>query len=151
MTTTWLIRLARRITVGVTVFNAVTAVSGGVAIILTGGLGMSASMLYNSPFDSFLWPGIILIAIVGGTQLVAAVLILARRSSALLWVAVAGFSMVIWIFVETGIIGGFSWLQGLYFATGLLQIILVVGILAAAVRENTAVFTSAPPRVIGQK
>ncbi|TLP94463.1 hypothetical protein FEF26_11725 [Nesterenkonia salmonea] len=94
MTTTWLIRLARRITVGVTVFNAVTAVSGGVAIILTGGLGMSASMLYNSPFDSFLWPGIILIAIVGGTQLVAAVLILARRSSALLWVAVAGFSMV---------------------------------------------------------
>ncbi|WP_208012887.1 hypothetical protein, partial [Nesterenkonia salmonea] len=46
---------------------------------------------------------------------------------------------------------GFSWLQGLYFATGLLQIILVVGILAAAVRENTAVFTSAPPRVIGQK
>ncbi|WP_146340677.1 hypothetical protein [Nesterenkonia sp. NBAIMH1] len=145
MKTLALIRLAWRITVGVTLFNAVTAVAGGVAIVLTGGLGMPASMLSNSSFDSFLWPGIILVVIVGGTQLVAAVLTIARQSSAPLWVAVAGCSMVIWIFVETVLIEGFSWLQGLYFATGLLQLILVIGILTAAARGNTAVFLMAQP------
>ncbi|WP_258934239.1 hypothetical protein [Nesterenkonia pannonica] len=105
MKTLALIRLAWRITVGVTLFNAVTAVAG-CCDRPHRGLGMPASMLSNSSFDSFLWPGIILVVIVGGTQLVAAVLTIARQSSAPLWVAVAGCSMVIWIFVETVLIEG---------------------------------------------
>lgn len=55
-------------------------------------------------------------------------LLLGRRSS-LPWAAVAGFGMVIWIFVETGIIAGISWLQVLYFATGVTQLVLVLALL----------------------
>jgi hypothetical protein len=67
--------------------------------------------------------------VVGGSQTLAAVLLLARRTSALLWSAVAGFVMMIWIFVETGIIRGLSWLQWVYFVTGAVQVILVLALL----------------------
>lgn len=112
----------------VSIFNAVSAVAGGVAI-LAGWLVMPTSMLANGPFDSFLWPGIVLIGVVGGTQLAASVLLILRRESCLVWSAVAGFGMVIWIFVETGIIAGLSWLQVVYFATGAIQLVLVLALL----------------------
>ncbi|CAN5446348.1 hypothetical protein BH10ACT7_BH10ACT7_04050 [soil metagenome] len=110
------------------VFNTVSAVAGGVAV-LGGWLGMPTSMLSNGPFDTFLWPGIVLLVVVGGTQLIASVLLIRRRESSLVWSAVAGFGMVIWIFVETGIIAGISWLQVVYFATGTIQLILVLALL----------------------
>lgn len=113
----------------VAIFNALSAVGGGAAILLTNGLGMPASMLEGGPFTSFLWPGIILLMVVGGTQSLAVGLLLTRRPSAPLWTAVAGFGMIIWIFVETGIIRGLSWLQAIYFTTGIIEVALVLALL----------------------
>lgn len=118
----------------ITVFHALSAVGGGIGILATGGLGMPASLLAGGPFTSFLWPGILLVVVIGGTQTVAAVLLIARRESGLVWSAVAGFGMIIWIFVETGIIRGLSWLQVLYFAGGCLQLLLVVVLLGGVRR-----------------
>lgn len=115
--------------VALTLLQTLSAIGGGIAILLTNGLGMPLTMLANGPFDSFLWPGVILLAVVGGTQALAATLLVRRRESALLWTAVAGFGMMIWIFIETGIIAGLSWLQVIYFATGMLQLVLVLGLL----------------------
>ncbi len=116
----------------VSVFNALSAIAGGIAILATDGLGMPSSMLAGGPFTTFTWPGLILLVVVGGSQTLAAVLLITRRPSALLWSAVAGFGMMIWIFVETGIIRGLSWLQVVYFATGALQVILVLALLGVA-------------------
>ncbi|WP_309688523.1 hypothetical protein [Microbacterium foliorum] len=69
---------------------------------------------------------------VGGSQALAAGLLLARRESALLWSAIAGFGMIVWIFTETGMIRGMSWLQVLYFATGITQLVLVMAMLGVA-------------------
>lgn len=113
----------------VTVFNALSALVSGVAMLLTDGLGMPLSFLETSPFTSFLWPGVVLVVVVGGTQAFAAVLLTLRREAALLWSAVAGFGMLIWIFIETGLIREWSWLQILYFATGVVQLALVLGLL----------------------
>ena len=110
-------------------FNALSAVGGGIAILLTDGLGMPASMLAGSPFSSFTWPAVILILVIGGSQAVAAVLLIARREAALVASAIAGLGMLVWIFTETGIIAGISWLQILYFATGLAQVALVIALL----------------------
>lgn len=115
--------------VAVALFNAASAVGGGIAILATSGLGMPISMLTSSPFSSFTWPAVILIVVVGGTQLLAAALLLARRETALLWSAVAAMTILIWIFVETGMIGGNSWLQVLYFATGAAEFVLVLALL----------------------
>jgi hypothetical protein len=130
-------RFARGALLVVTIFNALSALTGGAAI-LTGWLRMPQSLLESSPFDSFFWPGIILVIIVGGTQTVAAVLLLRRSGSSLAWAAVAGFGMTIWIFVETGIIAGLSWLQVLYFATGTIQLVLVLAQLGVVKRIVTA-------------
>jgi hypothetical protein len=115
--------------VALTVFNVLSAVAGGVGILATNGLGMPSSFLASGPFTTFLWPGLILLVVIGGTQALAAGLLLGRREPGLLWSAVAGFGMVIWIFTETGLIRGFSWLQVLYFGTGTAQIVLVLVLL----------------------
>jgi len=122
-------RAVRWALVIVSAFNALSAIGGGIAILATNGLGMPLSMLSSGPFSSFTGPGLILLIVIGGTQTAAAVLLLRRSPSALAWAAVAGFGMVIWIFVETGIIAGMSWLQVLYFATGVLQLALVLALL----------------------
>ncbi len=113
----------------ITVFNALSAVAGGIAILATNGLGMPLSMLKNGPFNSFTAPGIILLVVVGGSQVVSGVLLLMRKESAYVWTSIAGFGIVIWIFVEVAIIEATAWLQVLYFSTGLAQLIAVVVLL----------------------
>jgi hypothetical protein len=55
--------------------------------------------------------------------------LLRGRPSSLPWSAVAGFAMIIWILVETVIVGGFSLLQGLYFIVGVAELVLVLALL----------------------
>ncbi|WP_143874607.1 hypothetical protein [Nostoc linckia] len=118
--------------VGVTAFQAVSALAGGVAMLATDGLGMPVTFLESGLFTSFLIPGLILLFVLGGTQTLATVLLVARRESALLWTAVAGFGVMIWIYVETAMIAGSSFLQDLYFATGTVQLVLVLALLGVA-------------------
>jgi hypothetical protein len=85
------------------VLTALCVVStiAGFAYLGPGGApGWSASFLAGSPFTSYLWPGIILLVVVGGSQLIAFLLLWKRRSSAPFWAALAGFAMVIWIIAE---------------------------------------------------
>lgn len=110
-------------------FNTLSAIGGGVGMLATNGLGMPLSALAGSPFSSFAIPAGVLIVVVGGTQGLAAGLLAARRESGLLWSAVAALGMLIWIFVETVVIRGGSWLQALYFTTGMLQIVVVLALL----------------------
>lgn len=117
------------VTLVVTAFNALSAVGGGIAVLLTDGLGMPQSALAGGPFSSFALPGLVLVIVVGGTQSLATGLLIARRESALLWTAVAGVGMLIWMFVEIMIIGGGAWLQVLYFSTGIIQTALVFALL----------------------
>lgn len=116
----------------VSAFNTLSAAAGGVGMLVTNGLGMPPAMLDGSPFSSFAVPALVLLVVVGGTQAVATWLLVARRESALAWAAVAGFGMLIWIFVETMVIRGGSWLQVLYFSTGVIQIALVLALLGVA-------------------
>lgn len=113
----------------VTVFNALSSIVSGIAMLATGGLGMPLSFLETSPFPSFTLPGLILVLVVGGSQALAAGLLMARRESSLLWSAVAGFGMLIWIFTEIVLIREAAWLQVLYFATGTVQLIMVFALL----------------------
>ncbi|MGT2460696.1 hypothetical protein [Sinomonas atrocyanea] len=124
-----LTRVSLWIAVAVAGFNALSGIAGGAGMMLTDGLGMPRSFLDNSPFSSFLLPALILLVVVGGTQAVAFVQLARRSWSALLWNAIAGFGMVIWIAVELMMIRQFTWLQVLYLATGLLQLALSLGLL----------------------
>jgi hypothetical protein len=121
--------VAYRTLVAVTLFNAVSAVGGGIGMVVADGLGMPKSLLTDSPFSTFLLPGLILAAVVGGTQTIASVRLLQHRRSAFLWSAVAGFGMVIWVVSEVGFIHVLGWAQMIYLVSGLLQLVLVLSLL----------------------
>jgi len=121
------------------VFGALSALIGAVLAIAANGAGVPLESLKNSPFTSYFIPGLILGVVVGGTQLAAAIALLAKRDLALLLSAVAGFGMLIWIFVEVAMIQQFSWLQGAYFILGSLELILVFALLG--------IFPAAGPRL----
>lgn len=98
-------------------------------MVVADGLSMPKSLLTDSPFATFVVPGLILAAVVGGTQSVASVLLLRHGRSALVWSAVAGFGMVIWIVGEVGYIHVLGWAQLIYLVSGLLQLVLVFSLL----------------------
>ncbi|MEO9151009.1 MAG: hypothetical protein ABI243_01310 [Lapillicoccus sp.] len=107
-------------------FGAASAVAGLVIAVPGGGGGMPLDTLKDTPFTSFVIPGLILgLVVVGGTQLAAAVSMLRADSHRLLLASVAGFGMVIWIFAELAMIG-YSVLQPVYFALGVVELVLVL-------------------------
>jgi len=141
--------LAYRSLVVVSLFHALSAVGGGIGMVVANGLSMPKSLLANSPFTTFLLPGLILAVVVGGTQTMASVRLLQHRPSALLWSAVAGFGMTIWIIAEIGFIQALTWAQLIYVVTGLTQLLLVfslLGIVSWLPREIAAGHT---PRGFG--
>jgi len=121
--------VAYRSLVIVSIFHALSAVGGGLGMVVADGLSMPKSLLANSPFTTFLFPGLILAVVVGGTQTMASLRLLQHRPSALLWSAVAGFGMTIWIVAEIGFLQVLSWAQLTYVVSGLLQLLLVFSLL----------------------
>ena len=62
------------------------------------------------------------------------------EGAALLLSAVAGFGMLIWIFVELALIRHYSWLQAAYFGLGALELILVLVLLGIIPPVGSASF-----------
>lgn len=87
-------------------------------------LQMPIDMLKNSPFRSFLIPGIILFLVNGVGNIVSAVLCFKMHRIAGFAGMFFGFGLIIWLFVQINMIGGGSWLQYLYFVLGLLELLL---------------------------
>lgn len=127
--------MKRWIRITLTVLTAmvgVTAIAGGVALVVgaatsstAGGAVPDSSYLGGSPFPSYLVPGIALAVIVGGTQVLAAMLTGRGSPAGPFAAAVAGFGLLIWIFVQMMFIP-FSPLQAIYFAAGLAELGLVL-------------------------
>jgi hypothetical protein len=113
----------------ISAFNALSALGGGIGMVAADGLSMPKSMLADTPFSTFAIPGLILVLVVGGTQAAATWSLVACRGSALLWSAVAGFGMLIWIVTEVGFIHALTYAQVIYLVTGLVQLILVLSLL----------------------
>lgn len=118
----------RRSLFAVAAFNLVSALGGAWGLISGGivAMGLPLSYLDGTPFDSYFWPGVILLFVVGGTQAVALVAQVRRLRVAWGLHAVAGFGMMLWIFVEMAMLSVFSVLHVIYFATGLVQCVLVM-------------------------
>ena len=118
-----------RILAALAVFGALSSIVGAVLGVAANGGGVPLEHLANSPFSSYVVPGLILGVVVGGTQLAAAIALLTRHRTALMLSAVAGFGMLIWIFAELAIIRQYSWLQAAYFSLGAMELIIVLVLL----------------------
>ncbi|CAN7434244.1 hypothetical protein LJR045_002816 [Microbacterium sp. LjRoot45] len=112
-------------------FQAVSALVGCAGLTFGGGLGIPLEWLEATPFDSYVWPGIVLGVVVGGAQAVALGAHHARYRLAWGLHAAAGIVMMVWIFVEISLLLVWSPLHGVYFVTGTVQVVLAVIALGA--------------------
>jgi len=108
-------------------FLALTAFGGGIAL-LAGLYAPPVEMLAGSPFKTYTVPGLALFVLVGGSALVAMILMIRRHPTAALASAAAGGIIIIFEIVEVMVIGspaGISRdLQIFYFTLGGLIILL---------------------------
>lgn len=112
-------------------FNLASALAGMIGLTVFGGMGIPSEWMEGSGFTSFFWPGIILGVVVGGAQALALAAQLSSRRLAWGLHAAAGLVMMIWIFVEIALMLVWSPLQGIYFVTGLVQVVGAVLALGA--------------------
>lgn len=131
---------AHRLLVVLLCFGALSAIGGGVLGVVANGAGVPLEYLHGTPFTSYVIPGLILGVVVGGTQGLAAIATQRQHPSGAIAVTVAGFGMIIWIYVELAITG-YSWLQTVYLAVGIGEVLLALvlaGVLRPATREKRA-------------
>ena len=106
---------------GLLLFNGVTAAGGGLAL-MTNWIPEQASWVRETGFPSNYFPGVILLAVVGGSSLIAAIAMVKRSDGWQLTSIVAGTVMVFWIIGEVASIRGFHFLQVIYLVTGALVV-----------------------------
>ncbi len=110
-----------RTLLGLLLFNAVTAIGGGLAL-MTGWIPEQPSWVEHNDFAGNYFPGVILFAVVGGTSLVAAVAMVKRSTSWELAALLSGVVMLVWIVGEIASIRAFHVLQVVYLVTGALVV-----------------------------
>ena len=115
---------ARKTLLGLLVFNGLTAVAGGLAL-MTEWIPEQASWVRHTDFPSNYFPGVILMAVVGGSSLIAAAALLKRSDGWELASIVAGTIMLFWIIGEVASIREYHFLQAIYLVTGVLVVALV--------------------------
>lgn len=108
-------------------FVAITASLSGMLMITNpdgGIMSLQLSLLQNSPFKSFLIPGIVLLVLVGGVNLIAVFFNMQHHSKRYNWAMAGGIILCGWIIVEMILINAASWLQYIYLGIGLLIILI---------------------------
>lgn len=110
-----------QVLLGLLLFNGLSATGGGLAL-MTDWIPEQASWVRDTDFPSNYFPGVILMAVVGGSSLIAATALLKRSDGWQLASIVAGTIMVFWIIGEVASIGGFHFLQVIYLVTGALVV-----------------------------
>ena len=131
-------RLLRLALIILDAFLGLTAIAGGIGL-LTGSNAPTLEWLANSPFRSYTIPGLALLVIVGGTALVATVMMIRRHPSAVIVSGLAGVIIMGFEIVEVIFIGSpeglARTLQIFYFTLGLL-IVVLAAILWASMRRD---------------
>jgi hypothetical protein len=114
-------RRGSKVLLGLLLFNGLTATVGGLAL-MTDWIPEQASWVRDTDFPSNYFPGVILMAAVGGSSLIAAAGMVKRSDGWQLASIVAGTIMVFWIIGEVASIRGFHLLQVIYLVTGALVV-----------------------------
>jgi len=110
-----------KLLLGLLLVNGLSATGGGLAL-MTDWIPEQESWVRDTGFPSNYFPGVILMAIVGGSSLIAAVALVKRSYGWELASIVAGAVMVFWIIGEVASIRAFHFLQVIYLVTGALVV-----------------------------
>jgi hypothetical protein len=114
-------RRQAKVLLGLLLFNGLSATVGGLAL-MTDWIPEQASWVRDTDFPSNYFPGVILMAVVGGSSLIAAAGLVKSSDGWQLASIVAGTITVFWIIGEVASIRGFHFLQVIYLVTGALVV-----------------------------
>ena len=115
--------MLRTVVIALDLIIGVAAVAGGV-YLLAGARGLSQEWLRGTSFRTFLWPGLVLLVLVGGSLLAAAALLIAQAHVGRLVSVEAGVVLLGWTGVLLATAGYRHWLQLLSVALGLAVVVL---------------------------
>jgi hypothetical protein len=110
-----------KVLLGLLLFNGLSATFGGLAL-MADWIPEQASWVRDTDFPSNYFPGVILMAVVGGSSLIAAAGLVKRSDGWQLASIVAGTIMVFWIIGEVASIRAFHFLLVIYLVTGALVV-----------------------------
>jgi vacuolar-type H+-ATPase subunit I/STV1 len=103
---------------------------GGVAVLNpVNPMGISVDVLQNSPFSSFLIPGIILFLVVGVGNIFAAAVLIKRFKYSLYISHFMGLALVGWIVVQCIMMRTINILHTIYFAIGAVETVLSLNLI----------------------
>jgi hypothetical protein len=108
---------------GLLAFGAVNAFGGGY-YGLSGAKGVPTEWLKGSPFSDYFIPSLILLVVVGGSFMVAAMAVVTGLRIARLAALTAGIVVLGWLAAQLVIIGYVSWMQPTTAIAGLLVLVL---------------------------
>ena len=112
-----------RLLFGLHVFVGIGAMMGGLAAITNPDqpLGVPIEILKNSPFSSFLIPGIILFTIIGLGNVIGAYMFHFKLRIQGYISSIFSWALVIWIIVQCVMLNTIAFLHILFFTIGLIQ------------------------------
>jgi hypothetical protein len=118
--------VSRTALIAVEIFVAAGAAYGGVGLIADNKIKIDDTWLATTPFATWTWPGILLLAVVALPMTVAAALESFRRPSAYARSLAAGTAQIGWIIVQWAVMQRYFILQPVMFGAGLIVVILAI-------------------------
>jgi hypothetical protein len=113
--------LGLRVTVVILeLFVGIGGIFGGLEMIRhpLNPLGMTTKLIAGSPFDTYTWPGILLLVLVGLAPCLLAVGVIARWRRMLELSGLFGIGLMAWIVVQWALLADRLWLQPVIFGIG---------------------------------
>lgn len=104
-------------------FGALNAIGGGYHG-LSGAAGVPTEWLEGSPFSDYFIPSLILLVVVGGSFVMAAIVVCAGLPIARVAALTAGLVVLGWLAAQVAIIGYMSWMQPTTAIAGVLVLVL---------------------------
>ena len=104
-------------------FGALNAIGGGY-YGLSGAAGVPTEWLEGSPFADYFVPSLILLVVVGGSFVMAAIVVFAGVRIARVAALTAGIVVLGWLAAQVAIIGYVSWMQPATAIAGVLVLVL---------------------------
>ena len=89
-------------------------------------MNLPTSMLKDSPFTDFFFPGLILFTVIGLGHAVSFVINIKHYKFYNISNSIMGFGLMIWIFVQVSLVGSGHWFQYLYFGLGTAEVSFAV-------------------------
>jgi hypothetical protein len=116
-------RYLRLTSISLLLLTAINATVAGVLFIIDPsgrGMGMNVSYIKDSPFNSYLIPGIVLLIVNGLLNFIAAYFVLKTKPFASLWVIIQGILLSGWIVIQVIMMKDISMLHIIMFTIGII-------------------------------